>query len=90
MAHHSPELPDAFRQEAERLRLGATGAYPKGKLNECDDGEIQLAITADTKNRVIVMNFGTPTAWVGFYPEQCEQIIESLQEKMLELRGITP
>ena len=90
MAHHSAEMPDAYAREAEKLKLGATGEYPRGKLNDDDEGEIVMGIAADPKNGVVVMNFGKPTSWIGFTGEQAEQIAQSLSEKALELRGITP
>ena len=48
----------------DKLKLGATGDYPDGKINESDEGGIQIAIGREN-NRVVV-HFGKPTAWIGF------------------------
>jgi len=90
MAHHSNELPREMQDEARRLGLGATGKYPRGSLNEHDEGEIQIGIAADKKNGVVVINFGKPTSWLGLTGEQALQIAQSLRERELELRGIDP
>jgi hypothetical protein len=68
--------------------LGATGQFPRGKLAEEDEGEIKIAIAADPKSQTIIIDFGKPTAWIGFTAEQAIEIAETLQAKAWELRGI--
>jgi hypothetical protein len=82
MAHHSttPLDPSLIRD----LMLGATNQFPQGKLNEHDEGEIRLAI--GQKNGKVVIDFGKPVAWLGFDPEQAEQIASSLLEHAREIR----
>lgn len=87
MAHHSGEMSDQIRK---LLDLGATGEFPHGKLYGCDEGEIRVAIAADVAKQVVVIDFGKPTAWIGFTGEQAEQIADMLHVKALELRGIRP
>lgn len=56
--------------------IGPTGQFPRGRLNDSDQGE--LAISIGTEQGVVVMNFGTPTAWVGFPPAQARDIAAML------------
>ena len=88
MAHHSNELPPYLKRAAERLKLGATGEYPQGKLNDADRGEIKLAISADTQCGKVLLNFGAPTVWVGFDYDQAIEIADSIRDSALKLRGI--
>lgn len=66
-------------EEARRLDLGGTGEFPQGQLTKEDEGEIQIAITH--MHGEVILNFGKPIAWIGFSPEQAEQIAYSLIEK---------
>lgn len=70
--------------------LGATGRYPNGKLNGDDEGEIRVGIAADPAKRVVVVDFGKPTTWIGFTPEQAVEIAKLLTDKAWECRGIEP
>jgi hypothetical protein len=90
MSHHSEELTPLFRQEAERMGLGATGKFPLGKMNETDQGEIIVGIAAVPADKLVVMNFGTPTAYIAFTGDQALEIADSLRDRALELRGIKP
>ena len=100
MAHHSSEAEDVVNQlfaqqlheaankaqgEINQMGFGPTGQFPDGKLTEHDEGEITLGI-AIYKGQV-VMDFGTPTAWVGFTAEQALQIAESLMKCAYDIMG---
>jgi hypothetical protein len=65
-------------------RLGATGQFPEGKLADNDEGEIRVAI--GQQNGKVVIDFGKPVAWIGFTPEQAEEIAVTLREHALEAR----
>lgn len=85
MAHHSNEpLPADFLKEAFPFKAGPTGRFPQGKLTDTDDGEIGIAI--GRKDGKIVMDFGKPTAWIGFDADQADQIAESLRVHAQSLR----
>lgn len=62
--------------DALKDKLGATGKFPDGKINEADEGEIMVAIVG-IEDRVVI-NFGKPVHWVGFTKEQAVQIAASL------------
>lgn len=59
-------------------KFGPTGKHPFGKIDESDDGEIQMGVASDFAAGTVVMAFGTPTAWVGLYPEQAKQMAAAL------------
>lgn len=75
MAHHG-EIPEYLRELAERERLGATGAFPQGKIHHTDEGEIRLMVGVERGK--VLLAFGKPVAWIGFDPEQARQIGELL------------
>lgn len=44
------------------LKLGATGEFPKGKLDDTDEGAINFAVMRHGDN--VRIEFGTPVAWL--------------------------
>lgn len=60
-------------------KLGATGDFPHGKMNGSDEGGLRFAIGEDGGN--VVLNFGTPVAWLGMPPEQAVALAEMLITK---------
>jgi hypothetical protein len=94
MSHHMNDMPSELLNRLRRELgtppgLGATGEYPRGKLNDDDQGEIRIAIAADMSRRLVVMDFGTPAKWIGFTPEEASNIADLLMEKVNKLRGIS-
>jgi hypothetical protein len=77
MSHHSQQdPPEEMKRMIETMNLGATGKFPQGKLTATDEGEIRLAIgCADGK---VLINFGKPTAWIGFTRAEALNIAETL------------
>lgn len=91
MAHHgSSEMSAELRRKLLGIeeRLGATGQYPHGKLNDDDEGEIKIAIAADYASNVVRIEFGKPIAWMGLTGDQAKAIGDLLIAKAFELRGI--
>jgi len=93
MAHHSNDADDKYIRDLFKNAIplsapfGSTGRFPLGKLSQSDEGEIQFGIAADPVKNKVVMNFGEPTAWIGFDAEQAEQLAESLLAKAKLLRN---
>lgn len=92
MSHHSPEvdkqLTDALNEKFEKLldeRLGKTGDHPRGRLTPTDEGGIKFAV--GSKNGAVVIDFGTPVAWVGFSPKEARDIAASLVKHADHLEG---
>lgn len=50
------------------MKLGATGEFPEGKLAEGDEGSLNLAI--GSKEGKVVIDFGSPTVWIGMAPQE--------------------
>lgn len=46
----------------KHLKLGATGAFPDGKLNATDEGELRMAVSSDG-NGLVRIDFGKPVKW---------------------------
>lgn len=63
---------------------GATGNFPNGKLNKGDKGELKISIFADKGN--IILDFGTPTAWIGLAPDDACNLAKVLLEHAAEIR----
>ena len=45
-------------ERRQRERLGATGEFPRGKIDEADEGELKLAVGTDRETGTVVMDFG--------------------------------
>lgn len=78
MAHHGT---GPFSAE---MLLGATGAFPQGKLTKEDEGEIRIAV--GQRDGKVILDFGKPIAWIGMDAEQAAQIAESLASHAAEIR----
>ena len=46
-------------------KIGATGQFPYGKLRHDDQGELSVAMAADSQQGVVRMIFGKPVAWLA-------------------------
>lgn len=66
-------------------RLGATGRYPRGKISQDDDGEIQMAVATDHQHGIVRIEFGAPTAWLGLPSVEARTLGQMLIEKANEL-----
>ena len=64
--------------------LGATGEFPRGKLNPDDEGEIRLAITH--RRNDIIIDFGKPVHWIGFPFQDAEKFVNLLIKQINEIR----
>ena len=97
MSHHGTEFDDhdffgmnkeidglfGFKKDEVSNKLGATGKYPEGKLNEHDEGEITFAMAIDKGK--LIMRFGKPLEWIGFSKQNVTDLITYLQEKVKEM-----
>lgn len=57
---------------ANDTKLGATGEYPEGQLNQDDEGELRMAVGVE--NDTVILNFGKPVAWLGLPPDSARQL----------------
>ncbi len=56
--------------------VGALGQHSQGKLTPQDEGDIQFRVGSE--NGKVVLDFGTPTAWVGMDAQQAADLASSL------------
>ena len=59
--------------------FGETGKFPRGKLNEHDEGEIQFGVTAH--GGTVILAFGKEVAWLGMPPQVARQLARTLIER---------
>lgn len=63
--------------------LGKTGTHSEGKLRPDDEGDIQLAIGHE--KGCVVINFGSPVAWIGLPPDHAIQLVAAVNHHLEEL-----
>ncbi len=64
---------------AKMLKLGATGAFPEGKLDRTDEGELRFAISS-TGDGLVRVDFGKPVAWFAISPNQAKELAALLMQ----------
>jgi len=74
---------------AEMRELGPTGAHPHGQLDPKDAGEIRLNVLADTRSKVVRMNFGAPITAIGLTYDEAMALSDMLTREAYKLRGIS-
>lgn len=57
---------------AKKLKLGATGAFPDGKLNKTDEGELRMAVGSD--GEFVRVDFGKPVAWLALPANEAKEL----------------
>lgn len=72
-------------ERAAEQKIGATGQFPEGKLDESDEGEIRIAI--GRKDGKVVIDFGTPVKWIGFTPKLARQLAELIRQQSYKAEG---
>jgi hypothetical protein len=60
--------------------------HTEGSINADDEGEMAMAVAADVKSGTVMLAFLKPVAWVAWPPDVVEQLIETLTDKLQELR----
>lgn len=69
-------------------KFGATGEYPRGKLNEDDEGELQFGIAHDPTG-VVHINFGKKVTWIALSPpdvvQLCTMLLKHAGAKKVEI-----
>lgn len=67
------------------VRLGATGRFPRGRINAHDQGELRLALAADHQHAIIRMEFGKPVARLGLPSNDARALAQMLTNLAAEL-----
>jgi hypothetical protein len=69
----------------DKLKLGATGNYPRGQLKQDDEGEIRLAVT--TRDKTVIIDFGKPVAWIGLPAESAREFAAAIMRHADDIDG---
>lgn len=67
------------------FKLGATGQFPRGKVDAHDEGELRLALAADHQHGFVRVEFGKRISWLGLPSADARKIAAALIEKADEL-----
>ena len=59
-------------------KLGATGEFPDGKIDQHDEGELNIGMRVEGEN--VIIDFGKPVVWLGFPPEVARNMAAMLIE----------
>jgi hypothetical protein len=88
MSHHASDFSDEMKLSSEfgDFALGATGNFPRGKIDRLDEGEICFAIAADHKTDTVLINFGKQVVWLGMTADEAIEIANSLRDKAIEIK----
>ena len=86
MSHHASEFSDEMKQATSLKDLGATGQFPRGKIDRLDEGQIKFAIAADTTTKTVLVNFGKPVVWLGMTADEAIDVAQSIINKALEIK----
>ncbi len=62
----------------KRLKLGATGAYPRGKLDDNDGGELRFALIRD--GDTVRFEFGTTLSWFAMSTNDAKNLAAMLMQ----------
>ena len=63
---------------AKRLKLGATGAFPDGKLDKSDEGELRMALSM--QGDYVRIDFGKPVAWFAVTKNEAKELAARLMQ----------
>ena len=58
--------------------------FPRGQLNDADEGVLHMAITV--RDDVVVIAFPKKIAWIGMPAEQAEEFAELLMKRAKEAK----
>ena len=83
MSHHGDS--ETMRRFLDQMDGKAKREYPKGRMGHEDDGALAFAIAADRVHNTVVIRFGKPVEWIGLGPQDVQNMIDSLQARLLEL-----
>jgi hypothetical protein len=64
---------------------GPTGDFPQGKLNESDEGGLNILVTTQKGN--VIVAFGKPVAWIGLPPKDAIELANMIIRKAKGLDG---
>lgn len=60
--------------------------FPRGKFSNDDEGALAIGIAVQDKT--IIINFFKPVEWIGLDVITAEALIQNLQGKVNQIRGV--
>jgi hypothetical protein len=66
-------------------KLGPTKDFPLGKLNETDEGGLQLAISEE--KGTVRVDFGSPVAWFALPPDQALAFASLIVKRAMAIKA---
>lgn len=69
-------------------KLGATGDFPAGKLNETDEGAINIAVGVHPVGNTLIIDFGKPVVWIGMPKQQAIEFANNILDKAKRMTGV--
>jgi hypothetical protein len=67
------------------MKPGATGNFPSGQLDDTDEGELAMAISAYQGN--VRIDFGKQVVWLALPPALARQLAAAIIKHADELEG---
>ena len=65
----------------KKIKLGAMGEFPQGKICETDEGGLQFAIFKTKDKANLIIEFGTPVHWFGMPIHEAKEFALSILRK---------
>jgi hypothetical protein len=59
--------------------------YPKGRIHANDDGQTRVKIAVDATTSRLIIEFETPTKWIGLDKESAVQLLFLLAKNTAQL-----
>lgn len=70
---------------AEELKPGPTGDFPKGKMDQEDEGGLNIGV--GSRGRKVMMVFGKTVAWIGMEADDAEKVADAIRVAASEARA---
>lgn len=87
LSHHGDKS-EIMQRFLDQVNGKTKRQYSAGRMGAEDDGDLAFAIATDTRRSVIIIRFGKPVEWIGLGISDTERLIEQLEERLRELRGV--
>lgn len=68
-------------------KIGPTGDYPQGKLNEDDEGGLGILVATDIGSGTVRIQFGKRISWLGMDVETASELAAAIVRCCLEIKA---
>lgn len=85
MSHHGDS--EVMKRFLDQMHGTSRREYPAGRMGHEDDGALSYAVAADRVHNTIIIRFGKAVEWIGLSPQDAENLIEKLRERLVELQA---